>query len=303
MTSCNTKSRNQTIIPLFAEKPPHPPAPLICPAAAARSAGQGRPSGRRPGALPLRGASTVARWMHAGRMVISAAVLCSPVFSSAVAHAQSIVPNVPPSRSSETWPIDTYVSEAAYRFDIPASWIRAVIQVESGGDASAVSPKGAMGLMQLMPATYAAMRLRYGLGADPFQPHDNIIAGTAYLREMLDCYGKAGFLAAYNAGPARYDAHLATGQPLPPETILYVARIMPMLAGVQSGSAMIAPALSDWNHALLFAGHVSGSLTVASLSPGVQSDRGSAASPASSLAALIPQSNGMFVTHLGAASP
>ncbi|MGE4483232.1 lytic transglycosylase domain-containing protein [Acidocella sp.] len=236
-------------------------------------------------------------------MVISAALLSAALFPIGAAHAQIAEPNAAPQRISGTGSIDGYVSEASQRFDIPALWIRAVMQAESGGNANAVSPKGALGLMQLMPATYADMRLRYGLGDDPMQPHDNIIAGTAYLREMLDCYGTAGFLAAYNAGPARYDAHLATGQPLPLETILYVARITPMPAGVQSGNTMIAPALSDWNHAPLFAGHVSGSLAVASLFPDAQSDRGSAAPAASSLAALIPQSNGMFASHFGVASP
>jgi soluble lytic murein transglycosylase-like protein len=75
-----------------------------------------------------------------------------------------------------------------------------------------------MGLMQIMPETWATLRLRYGLGADPFDPHDNILAGAAYLRELHDRYGSPGFLAAYNAGPARYEDHLATGQPLPAET-------------------------------------------------------------------------------------
>lgn len=82
------------------------------------------------------------------------------------------------------------------------------------------------------------MRARYGLGADPLQPHDNIIAGTAYMREMLDCYGKAGFLAAYNAGPTQYDTHLVTGIPLPVETRAYVARLLPVIEGEQN--AMLA---------------------------------------------------------------
>ncbi len=103
------------------------------------------------------------------------------------------------------------------------------MQAESGGDARGVSPKGAMGLMQIMPETWATLRLRYGLGADPFDPHDNIIAGAAYLRELHDRYGSPGFLAAYNAGPARYEDHLATGQPLPAETRAYVALLAPLI--------------------------------------------------------------------------
>ena len=75
------------------------------------------------------------------------------------------------------------------------------MRVESLGDPLALSPKGAMGLMQIMPDTWSELRSRYGLGADPYDPHDNIIAGAAYLRELHDRYGERGFLAAYNAGP------------------------------------------------------------------------------------------------------
>ena len=71
-------------------------------------------------------------------------------------------------------PVAAPVAEAAQRSGIPASWIRAVMQAESGGAARAMSPKGAMGLMQIMPETWATLRLRYGLGTDPFDPHDNI---------------------------------------------------------------------------------------------------------------------------------
>ena len=77
------------------------------------------------------------------------------------------------------------------------------MRAESFGDVRAMSPKGAMGLMQIMPETWAALRSRYGLGADPYDAHDNIMAGAAYLRELHDRYGTPGFLAAYNAGPAR----------------------------------------------------------------------------------------------------
>ena len=86
-----------------------------------------------------------------------------------------------------------------------------------------------MGLMQLMPGTWVELSVRYGLGLDPFDPRDNIFAGTAYLREMHDRFGSAGFLAAYHAGPSRYEQHLATGQPLPPDTVAYVAAVAPLL--------------------------------------------------------------------------
>jgi hypothetical protein len=83
-------------------------------------------------------------------------------------------------------PFTADIAEGSHRFDIPASWIRAVIEAESLGDTRAMSPKGAMGLMQIMPETWTSLRLRYGLGADPFDPHDNILAGAAYLRVTRD---------------------------------------------------------------------------------------------------------------------
>ncbi len=99
------------------------------------------------------------------------------------------------------------------------------MRAESFGDVHAISPKGAMGLMQIMPQTWATLRQRYHLGADPYDVHDNIIAGAGYLRELHDRYGVPGFLAAYNAGPGRYDDHRATGRALPAETRAYVAAL------------------------------------------------------------------------------
>jgi hypothetical protein len=105
-----------------------------------------------------------------------------------------------------------------------------VLRVESAGDVRAISSAGAMGLMQVMPDTWAGLRSRHGLGRDPYDPRDNILAGTAYLREMWDRYGNvAAMLAAYNAGPGRYDEHLATGRTLPAETRAYVATLAPVL--------------------------------------------------------------------------
>jgi hypothetical protein len=124
------------------------------------------------------------------------------------------------------------IAAASQRFGIPEAWIRAVMRAESAGDRHAVSHRGAMGLMQVMPATWAGLRAQHGLGADPFAPQDNILAGTAYLREMLDRFGSAPLmLAAYNAGPRRVETHLATGQPLPAETQAYVAALVPLLIG------------------------------------------------------------------------
>lgn len=141
-------------------------------------------------------------------------------------------------------PIDRWSSEvavASQRFGIPEQWVRAIMRVESGGNPSATSPAGAMGLMQIMPATWQALRRRYGLGADPYQPHDNVSGGVAFLRELLDRYGAPDFLAAYNAGPERLDDHLATGRPLPEETQHYMATLGSQLVAAPVESASMRP--------------------------------------------------------------
>lgn len=122
------------------------------------------------------------------------------------------------------------IAEASARFAIPENWIRRVMRAESGGlsvrhGRPITSRAGAMGLMQLMPATWSDMRAKHGLGQDPHHPRDNILAGAAYLRAMHDRFGHPGLFAAYHAGPARYAAHLAGRRKLPPETIAYVAAI------------------------------------------------------------------------------
>jgi soluble lytic murein transglycosylase-like protein len=126
--------------------------------------------------------------------------------------------------------LDTIIAEAAHRFGVPQAWIRAVIRAESDFDPHAVSSVGARGLMQLMPATYGELRARHGLGADPFSPRDNILAGVAYLRDLYDRFGETGVLAAYNAGPNRYAEHLRDGRPLPAETLAYERRVRRLLA-------------------------------------------------------------------------
>jgi soluble lytic murein transglycosylase-like protein len=138
----------------------------------------------------------------------------------------------PPGPPGDPW--GPYIKEASTRFSVPEKWIREVMRQESGGKqyiggALTTSSVGAMGLMQLMPVTYAQMRDRYGLGADPYAPHDNIMAGTAYIGEMYARYGSPGFLAAYNAGPGRLDSYLVGGTPLPHETVGYLASIAPRL--------------------------------------------------------------------------
>jgi len=205
---------------------------------------------------------------------------------------------LPPTES-----VDSLVDEASRRFSIPALWIRSVMQVESGGNAQALSPKGAIGLMQIMPETYTALRQAYGLGADPYQPRDNIMAGAAYLRQMLDLYGTSGFLAAYNSGPARYDEHLATGDPLPEETQIYLSRLAPMLSGVQVASISATANPVTWITATLFTDDM-----MSGNSGAVQDDNGGfqnansqrtlqqiSATLKTAIAAITPQSGGLFI--------
>ncbi|RDD68652.1 lytic transglycosylase domain-containing protein [Paracoccus versutus] len=208
-------------------------------------------------------------------------------------------------------PFASHVAEASLRFGIPPDWIRAVRHVESGGNPQAVSPKGAMGLMQVMPETWAALRARHALGSDPFDPRDNIFAGAAYLREMHDRYGNvAGMLAAYNAGPGRYDEHLVSGRALPAETRAYVATLAPLLGSDPlPGAGFAAAPPPDWREAPLFTGSMIDSPDAERRQSGGLFVRRTNAEPAQSVGALAadpepsdtasdaiaPQSDNLFV--------
>ncbi|MGL3111804.1 lytic transglycosylase domain-containing protein [Bradyrhizobium sp. BR 1432] len=191
----------------------------------------------------------------------------------------------------------TLVAEAARHFGIPEAWIRAVMRIESHGNRRAVSPKGALGLMQLMPRTWANMRARYGLGRDPFDPHDNILAGAAFLRELHDRYGSPGFLAAYNAGPGRYEDFRDRDRPLPAETVAYVAAIIPFVDAESTPGPLLVAASShsSWTRAPLFFGHAENRSSAAPTTPrGSSSDKPVAVS-VHDLSAIAPLSEGLFV--------
>jgi len=138
--------------------------------------------------------------------------------------------SISPAHAAPADPWASFVAEASHRFAIPDAWIKSVMHAESAGQTTLhgqpiTSSAGAMGLMQVMPDTYQAMRAAYHLGADAYDPHDNILAGAAYLRAMYDRFGYPGLFAAYNAGPGRYDAYLTNGQALPAETVRYLATV------------------------------------------------------------------------------
>jgi hypothetical protein len=203
------------------------------------------------------------RRLVAGALLMSGLAACagSPpgtarVQAPPVPTAAAAANYAPPGPPGDPW--GPYIREASTRFVVPEKWIREVMRQESGGHqylngGLTTSNVGAMGLMQLMPVTYAQMRDRYGLGPDPYAPHDNIMAGTAYIREMYARYGSPGFLAAYNAGPGRLDSYLVGGTPLPAETVGYLSSVAPRLGDASAPTgplaryAMVEPSSDDLN--------------------------------------------------------
>jgi hypothetical protein len=161
-----------------------------------------------------------------------------------------------------------------------------------------------MGLMQIMPKTYAGLRARHHLGPDAYNPRDNILAGAAYLREMLDRYGAPAFLAAYNAGPARFDEHLATGRPLPPETQVYVTMLSTMISGRQFDDRTVGSFdLIAWARATLFATRSEITPRAGLPAAKVQPDRSPGILRIVDLSALSPRSGGLFVHLASGAQP
>jgi hypothetical protein len=149
-----------------------------------------------------------------------------------------------------------------------------------------------MGLMQIMPETWADLRLRYALGNDPYDPHDNILAGTAYLRELRDRYGSPGFLAAYNAGPARYEEHLG-GRPLPAETQAYLQTLVPLIGGgIAASSALesLRPSAGS-----LFIVRSENSKAAARLQLVSPPNPAPTAASIHDISAVVPQATGLFV--------
>lgn len=143
---------------------------------------------------------------------------------------------------------EPFIAAAAKEYHLSADWIRAVMRMESGGrtmlaeNAPITSQAGAMGLMQVMPDTYDDMRAAYGLGADPYDPHDNIFAGAAYLRALHRKYGFPAMFAAYNDGPGNLEDHLAGKRALPDETRNYLNGIASMLGRKRGAAVELAAA-------------------------------------------------------------
>ena len=291
----------KVLIPLFAEKPSHPFVPLGRRTASARSEGQGRPSAGTSRA-PLTAASTLAGWRHSGDRARSRSVmlLFAAMLSLGSGSAMAVAQSTPIVRPAATDLHAAHIAEASQRFGIPEHWIRAVLRAESAGDVRAISSAGAMGLMQVMPDTWATLRARYGLGRDPFDVRDNILAGAAYLREMWDRYGNvAAMLAAYNAGPGRYDEYLATGRTLPAQTRAYVAGIVPVLGAAAASEPPITapPPPPDWRQAPLFVVRPADTRTAAAPTSEARSGDARSTVQARDPTAREPQAASIFVAR------
>lgn len=131
-----------------------------------------------------------------------------------------------------------YARQVALQQGLDPNLVEATMFTESNGNPNAVSPKGATGLMQLMPGTAKE------LGVDPRDPYQNIEGGVRYLKQQVDKYGVAGGLAAYNAGPGNYQKSGGDFNALPNETKAYVPKVMNRAATIAQGGTMTQPTAS-----------------------------------------------------------
>lgn len=317
-------------IPLIDRAPINPPDPIAFRAAGARNEGQGRrpvlrivnlrSTAFRPQNVGRRRSLALDRSEHDGRLMASrdggsravvraitvmiiVGILLSTLPVVALAETSTSAPSNPVPAQQSGHPFAAHIAEASQRFGIPEHWIAAVLRAESAGDPRAVSRAGAMGLMQIMPDTWAELRVRHRLGSDPFDTRDNIYAGAAYLREMLDRYGNVGaMLAAYNAGPGRYDEYLASGWILPAETRAYVAALAPILGAepLPFSTAAARSAPPDWRAAPLFVRPVVGGIDASSAPDTAPSEDGAGAHPADGGDTLSVEASSLFAPRSGA---
>lgn len=229
-----------------------------------------------------------------------ALLLLSGLTLASVMPAITLAQGLAVARPSPRDPYAEHIAEASQRFGVPVVWIRAVMRAESAGDPRAISRKGAMGLMQIMPETWAGLRLRHRLGADPYDPHDNIIAGAGYIRELFDHYGSPGWIAAYNAGPGRYEDALKR-RALPAETRAYVAIVAPSVGGGDATRPIVVAAVDPlaWTRAPLFVAQPERRSTTDPVPAERTSDAALTTSSVRDVSAIEPQSDGLFVPRPG----
>lgn len=236
----------------------------------------------------------------------TAALLLSGLLTAVASPVMTMAETAPLPLSAAHDPYGAFMTEASHRFGIPEKWIRAVMGFESNSNPLAVSQKGAMGLMQIMPSTWRELRVRYALGDNPIDPRANVHAGTAYLREMHERYGTVtGMLAAYNAGPDRYDDYLSRGRELPAETRAYVAALAPLLGGesLDETSPIVASKSGDWRDAPLFVAQQDAQLAAPSVQPESARHGATSAPDRRTDNAIRPPANGLFVAPSRAGGP
>ena len=185
-------------------------------------------------AWPIQADAQIYVWRDAGgTLVLSDRRPDAEAVTYAVPDAPRFRSTRPATPSAVHERFEPLVQEHAARQRLRPDLVRAVIQVESGFNPGATSPKGAMGLMQLMPVTARELGVR-----NPYDPADNIRGGTAYLRQLLDRYdgNEELALAAYNAGSNAVDRY---GRQVPPyrETQDYVRKVGSAEAGRSPGPA------------------------------------------------------------------
>nr|WP_316396927.1 lytic transglycosylase domain-containing protein [Bradyrhizobium sp. 33ap4] len=282
----------RSAISLFDQLRDHSSVPTRDRGAVARSGGPGGPNGRREAASPWTGASTTACLHLSGACFrpVRTLLFALTVWScAALAAEQSTVQSANHHGDNAFAP---FIAEASQRFAVPVCWIRSIIRLESAGDVRAKSPKGAMGLMQIMPGTWADLSHRYSLGNDPYDARDNILAGTGYLHELSDRYGMPGAFAAYNAGPARYEKHLA-GVSLPAETQAYVTNLASLL-GIRYASGRSGGQFS-WTAAPFFVARSERNSIPDRRQAGFVASSALASSGAGVLSSMIPRGTGLFI--------
>jgi soluble lytic murein transglycosylase-like protein len=288
--------RNSSLIPLFGQNARRSSVRAKHHTAVARGRRQGRPPGRRASASSLTVTSTKAALRSLGTMLCIVLILAASALSSGTAHAKQELSATRRLNALSVLPYAAFVTEASKRFGVPEHWICAVMHAESSAIQRARSERGAMGLMQIMLKTWTELRACYGLGADPFDPHDNVLAGAAYIRELYDRYGAPGFLAAYNAGPGRYERHLATGRPLPEETRAYVATFAPMIDRARTSVQIGAVTRSfAWASSSLFTAHSAGISSDGNFPAVMRQNRSSRAHGVVDLSALVPHFGNLFI--------
>ena len=192
--------------------------------------------------------------------------------------------------------LDGFIAEASERFGIPAAWIRAIVRVEIGRNVLTPLRKDGVGLSQLSPERWTELRHRYALGTNASDPRDNILAGTAHLREMYDRYGSKDFLAVYIMGPTRYDEHMKSGAPLREETQAVVADLAPLIElGLKDvvGSTTRAKVIS-WRKAPLFVAQTGRSSSDKAIAAGVSTERSGKSQASVDGSAFAPRGDGLF---------